>query len=313
MISSKTLKEIVSEARPIIERQLDDAEMIAGLRDVVANAGGDWSALKALIKAQIQDERDETGNGKRVKKILDKAGFSTDYASLLGWSNMNEKNFSADEEFDRETGEVLDRDARRRQRTTEAMDDHKTLIDEMADAGLISEEARHEKKALADAVATKFGNGPAKALQSPRKAAEAVAEMPRNNPDDGNADQGMATTEATAVTVGETTGEAASAVLPANFPSDDDAIAAVNGKAGLANVTDVEPSSSVHSSDQPLTGGDHVERAPSAATHQAGASFKAPPAKPLRPNCLRPDNCAGFGSNHCYSCGKAAKADEVAA
>ena len=54
MLSSKTLKEIVSEARPIIERQLDDAEMIAGLRDVVAAAGGDWSALKALIKEGTQ-------------------------------------------------------------------------------------------------------------------------------------------------------------------------------------------------------------------------------------------------------------------
>ena len=113
-------------------------------------------------------------------------------------------------------------------------------------------------------------------------------------------------------------------------PSDDDAIAAVNGKAGLANVIDVEPSSSAQidpnedrSEGQSLgggmnsaganKGGDHVTAHPDAATHQAGASFKAPPAKSLRPNCLRPDNCAGFGSNHCYSCGKAAKADEVAA
>lgn len=166
MLSSKTLNEIVSEARPIIERQLDDAERIAGFRDVVASSGGDWSALKALIKAQIQDERDESGGGKRVKKILEKAGFSTGYAELLGWSNMNEKNFSDDDDYDRETGEILDRDARRRRRTTEAMDDHKALVDEMADAGLISEEARLENKALADAVATKFGNGPAMALRS---------------------------------------------------------------------------------------------------------------------------------------------------
>ncbi|AEH79067.1 hypothetical protein I7G86_09975 [Sinorhizobium meliloti] len=108
MLSSKALKELVAEARPIIERQLDDAEMIAGFRDVVSAAGGDWSALKALIKAQIQDERDETGNGKRVKKILEKADFSTGYADLLGWSNMNEKNFSAEERIDPLTGEILD-------------------------------------------------------------------------------------------------------------------------------------------------------------------------------------------------------------
>lgn len=103
------------------------------------------------------------------------------------------------------------REDRRRQRTTEAMDDHKSLVDEMADAGLISEEARHENKALADAVATKFGNGPAQALQSPRKAAEAVAEMPREDRNDDmpvvasgdvHRDTGsaMARTEASAVT-----------------------------------------------------------------------------------------------------------------
>jgi len=94
MLSSKGLKEIVTIVRPIIERQLDDAEQIAAFRDKVAASGGDWSALKALIKAQIQDERDETGAGKRVKKILEKADFSTGYADMLGWSNMNEKNFS---------------------------------------------------------------------------------------------------------------------------------------------------------------------------------------------------------------------------
>lgn len=95
MLSSTRLKEIVSEARPYIERQMDDAERIAGFRDVVADAGGDWSALKALIKAQIKDERDETGKGSHVQKILDKAEFSSGYADMLGWSNMNEQNFSS--------------------------------------------------------------------------------------------------------------------------------------------------------------------------------------------------------------------------
>lgn len=100
MLSSKTLKEIVTEARPIIERQLDDAERIAAFREVVSGQGGDWGALKALIKAQIQDERDETGEGKRVKKILDKAEYATGYADMLGWSKMNEKNFSSDDDAD---------------------------------------------------------------------------------------------------------------------------------------------------------------------------------------------------------------------
>ncbi len=114
-----------------------------------------------------------------------------------------------------------------------------------------------------------------------------------------------------------------------NSPSDDDAIAAVNGKAGLANVIDVEPSSSVQidpsedrsegqslgggmSSADANTGGDHVTAPQYAATHQAGGLVQNPPAKPLRPHCLRPENCGGYGSNHCFSCKKAATADEVA-
>ena len=62
MLTSTQLKKIVSEARPLIEQQLDLTEQIAGLREVVTAAGGDWSQLKALVKAQIQDERDEAGD-----------------------------------------------------------------------------------------------------------------------------------------------------------------------------------------------------------------------------------------------------------
>lgn len=97
MLSSKMLKDIVAEARPIIERQLDDAERIAGFRDLVSANGGDWGALKALLKAQIQDERDDAGGNKRVQKILDKADYSTAYADMLGLANMNEQNFSSDD------------------------------------------------------------------------------------------------------------------------------------------------------------------------------------------------------------------------
>jgi len=93
MLSSEDIKKIVAETRPIIERQLDDAVLVAGIREVVTAGGGDWSALKALIKAQILDERDESGDGKRVQKILDKADYSTAYADMLGLAKMNEKNF----------------------------------------------------------------------------------------------------------------------------------------------------------------------------------------------------------------------------
>ena len=57
MLTSAQLKQITAEARPIIERQLDDALKLAGLRDVVAAAGdlgdageaGDRPRLRAAL------------------------------------------------------------------------------------------------------------------------------------------------------------------------------------------------------------------------------------------------------------------------
>ena len=96
-MNPSVLKQIVTEARPLIEQQLDLAEQIAGLREVVTANGGDWSQLKALVKAQVQDERDDAGDGKHVRKILDRADYANAYADILGFggSKMNEENFSA--------------------------------------------------------------------------------------------------------------------------------------------------------------------------------------------------------------------------
>lgn len=94
MSSSQALKEIFTEARPLIEQWLDAAEQIAALREVATAKGLDWSQLKALIKAQIQDERDEKGGSKRVKRIVEKAEFASAYAGMLGLANINEFIFS---------------------------------------------------------------------------------------------------------------------------------------------------------------------------------------------------------------------------
>lgn len=94
-VTAQFLKGIMTEARPIIERQMEDAKLISGFQKVVSAAGGDWGALKALIKAHVEDENDDAGDGKRVKKIMDKADDTAAYADMLGLANMNEKNFSA--------------------------------------------------------------------------------------------------------------------------------------------------------------------------------------------------------------------------
>lgn len=91
MFSSEDLKRVVTELRPIIERQLADAELITAMREVVTAQGGDWSAIKGLVKAQCQDDLDEAGDGKRVRKIIEKSEFTTAYADMLGLS-LNEEN-----------------------------------------------------------------------------------------------------------------------------------------------------------------------------------------------------------------------------
>jgi len=94
MITRQILQQFTEEARPIIERQLDDALQIAALRDAFTAQGGDWGALKALIKSTIQDERDDTGDRKRVTKVIVRSEATTEYADMLGL-NLNEENKNA--------------------------------------------------------------------------------------------------------------------------------------------------------------------------------------------------------------------------
>lgn len=95
-MKASDLKALTTEARPIIERMLDDAEQLAAIRTAATERGIDWSQVKALLKAQIQDEREGSGEGRRVKAIIERADHASAYADMLGFANMNEKNFSAE-------------------------------------------------------------------------------------------------------------------------------------------------------------------------------------------------------------------------
>lgn len=98
MSSSTALREISTVARPLIEQWLDVSEQMAALREVATAKGLDWSQLKALLKAQIQDERDDSGEGKRVARVVEKAEFACAYADMLGF--VNENIYSAQSELD---------------------------------------------------------------------------------------------------------------------------------------------------------------------------------------------------------------------
>lgn len=299
MLSSKALKDLVAEARPIIERQLDDAERIAAFRDVVASSGGDWSALKALIKAQIQDERDEAGDGKRVKKILEKAGFSTGYADMLGWSNMNEKNFSDDDDYDLETGEILD--------NNRASDGSPSVSSSPAESE--AEEISASYSEMDRATEGSFETG-SEAAEKGRKATATVA-APADLSHAGAGESPAADERS----VEATGGAALVRTIPAGSSS---------GKASDFGSEDAgsipAPASS---SDQPGEGGtDEVtsiaprERETVTSNTGEGEASAALPAKPkvsYRPNCLHPENCASGTRDHCWSCRRAMAQSEVAA
>lgn len=201
MATSDALRDISRAARPLIEQALDIADQIAALRNVATEKGLDWSQLKALLKAQIQDERDETGEGKRVKRVVEKAEFASAYADMLGLAIMNENNFSQ-EQFDAETGEITNEPAAATETAGDYLREPATVV-----SGQIIREG-----------------------DAPRGTDHANGDAPR--PD-----------------------------------------------------TDFQP-----------------------------LAFLAREDKPFRPNCQRPDNCAGQGNQHCYSCRKAmAEADAVPA
>jgi hypothetical protein len=93
MSTSDALREICTEARPLIEQHLDIAVQLVALRELATVKGLEWSSVKSLLKASIEDERDENGDGKRVRKIVEKAEFASAYADMLGL-NINEESFS---------------------------------------------------------------------------------------------------------------------------------------------------------------------------------------------------------------------------
>ena len=93
--TSTALKEIFAAGRPLVEQWINVGTQIAALREVATEKGLDWSQVKALLKAQVQDELDGTGEGKRVKRLVERAEFASSYADMLGLAEVNEKNYFA--------------------------------------------------------------------------------------------------------------------------------------------------------------------------------------------------------------------------
>lgn len=80
MSVADNVRKIGQEAEPAIERWLDAAEVLTGLRDVAKESGLNWSALKALLVAKVRDNKD---GGDRVQKMAEKLDVALEYAFML--------------------------------------------------------------------------------------------------------------------------------------------------------------------------------------------------------------------------------------
>lgn len=273
MATSTALRDIFAAGRPLIEQWIDVAEQIAALRDVATDKGLDWSQLKALMKAQIQDERDDN-DGKRVKRIVEKAEFASAYADMLGLVNMNENNFSA-EKFDAETGEITD-----------------------------------EPEAAAE-VAGDYLREPVAAEQGQIvREGDAPRETGRQDDGDDRRTGGVASSPDTEQpeTATQSDGDAIVAVKgSARF------LANAAGVEPPLSDPHPNPLPTSPAADQPGAG-DPLPLASGTLSDEAVPAFLKPKktAADYRPNCQNPGNCASSGLHHCYQCKKAMAESEAA-
>lgn len=241
-----------------------------------------------------------------------------------------------EEDYDRETGEVLDGEANAKLIATVAtgmqteigrkalvtaldiMIEREEAEERRSDAGLNIVTKHTEITASPETANASLANGPCEAV-SERTATQVDASASAEAGVSGQPEMIPATS---AESAGEVAGCASD--LPTNSQSDDGAFVEVKGRARLANADGVEPSSSVHPADQPSK--DQSNEVASSATRAGladptsntgeGAANTALPAKTkvsYRPNCLHPDNCASGTRDHCWSCRRAMqKSEEMA-
>lgn len=309
-VTTKLLRDISEEALPILRRQKDDAEMIAGLRNVISAQGGDWSALKALLKAQVDDEADDDGEGKRVRKILDKADSSTAYADLLGLAKMNEENFSAAsyaEAKGRGDAKLVATVANGMQ-TEMGRKALVTALDIMIEREESELTDNQEQPETASEVPAQDGGGTATG-ESPSGKSNAARPASVDAHVNGGRLAGQVSVEAVTV-VGDESG-----TLTNSRQREVMDLAAVEAVTETASRSPVSTDQS--NSQEPLISADAAGEVTPTQTHASPAEPFEPVAflrqpKPLRPDCLHPgEQCRGYGTVTCHSCKVAAREREA--
>ncbi|MET3648063.1 DUF2312 domain-containing protein [Phyllobacterium ifriqiyense] len=219
----------------------------------------------------------------------------------------------------------VDREARRKQRMSETMDDSVALSAEAVALDLIDPDAHEETVRIADAVARKFGNSPlneqidpdtGEITNSPETATRRLdgfgsvqdgLKMSSNGPNADVAEQqnDIGNADDTSVTAGET------ATSSENTP-DPRPLTAADGQPGIQSSSP----GCVKSDRSPPVVGQGCESGgiyTGTKEEQAVNNFEPPAflqpkpmktARDYRPHCQKPDACGASGLQHCYSCSK---------
>ncbi|MBB4347983.1 uncharacterized protein (UPF0335 family) [Rhizobium cellulosilyticum] len=245
------------QLKAIVERverlELEIKDLNADKSDIYKEARANGFDVKA-IKQVVSQRKLDTSEREEADLV-----FETYWNAVHGINLVHAHARENIEEFDAETGEVRDVNPR--------------LIQQVV-TGMQTETGRAALIAAVDIMIER------------EEAEEFQAKASGDNGATGQADE-----EAADSMTGDASRTSRGVDTPAtNSPSDDDAIAAVKGKARLANVADVEPSSSapiapteertqaqsIDGNADANTGGDYVTASENAATHQAGVVSNAP-------------------------------------
>lgn len=231
----------------------------------------------------------------------------------------HEKTLNNSASYAEATGrEPVDREARAKRRTSEAMDDNKAFSQELLDAGLITPEAHAENIAISDGVARKYGAGVIDAETGEiREPVQEMHELPEGEATATGSD-GDGTPAATN-TPAESVSDEISAPISHQQPSsspDADKAEAVLGSPTVSAPTSALVAQRIEQEVPNLSvaGSNPAER-PTDDFDPSKLSFLSEkPRKPYRDGCRHPEpgQCASGGPGLCHGCKKAMAESEAA-
>lgn len=307
----------MTEALPVARDQIKAiVQRVERLEAEIADLNADKSEIYKEARANGFDV-------KAIKKVVQKRKlddaereeqdivFDTYWDAIHGTNLVHAPAREIIEEFDPITGEFVDRDARRRARSSEAMDDTKALSAEAQALGLISEEGHASTVAMADAVARKFGNGPLDTPSDATPPASVTAAVISSFHDTaiGQASFPAGLSDLSPEMATESPRKAAEAVSERTATL----VETVNPVSAEATI-EGQPSLTVATSAESAADERHVEAtveqrssAPIPKPALSQSEMRIANALVLRPNCRKPgqETCGGAGRQHCRDCASA--------